>query len=165
MNSRESNPTVILDWHTGWHHLRLSIEGYQFPGNTGQYDNEWLMILGDVSCPEGEWSFRDPCLMSTELGELGAFLSIDNPPATQAECYLTEPVLQFTRAAIDEVRVGFAQEATPLWAADDPEIRFGAGFPLRFFLSADDLARTSAMLREGARQFPPQGPRPPGGRG
>ncbi len=147
---------VILDWRSGNNSLRLAIEGYQFPGSHAPYDNEWLMITGDVSCAEGAWSFRDPCLMSSELSMLADFLSISEPKADTFAGPFLEPYVWFTRTAIDEVKVNFWQLVAPPWGISDDEAPPGMGYPVRFTLSADDLAATAKMMRLAAKRFPPQ---------
>jgi hypothetical protein len=110
---------------------------YQFPGAHtrdagGQWDANWLVVAGEVSTPDGAWSFTDPCLTTWEARTLGAWLRAvarcparpeggaggDPPP----EVDFTEPVLAFGRSGDDGrgtvgLRVRLTLEALPPWQA------------------------------------------------
>jgi len=48
--------------------FRLQVVGYEFPQTTeDEWDSEWLIVAGEVSCARGRWKFRDPCLLTLEL--------------------------------------------------------------------------------------------------
>ena len=57
--------------------FRLSIDGYQFPETTDdRWDANWLFVRGHVQDPQGEWTFRDPCLTTFEVQELAEGLGV-----------------------------------------------------------------------------------------
>ena len=42
---------------------------------TGEwYDLNWLTVAGEVSTPDGSWTFLDPCLLTTDAGRLARWL-------------------------------------------------------------------------------------------
>ena len=46
--------------------------GYQFESVVGDdWDDNWLIIAGDVASGEAEWSFRDPSLVIDEATPSG----------------------------------------------------------------------------------------------
>ncbi|MGW4383942.1 WapI family immunity protein [Kitasatospora sp. NPDC004531] len=48
---------------------------YQFPAaGRDEFDDNWLVIGGKVTTPDGSWSFADPCLLVGEARELGGWL-------------------------------------------------------------------------------------------
>ncbi|MER7118290.1 hypothetical protein ACFQL8_29405 [Streptomyces goshikiensis] len=81
---------------------------YQFSEVRGDsYDDNWLVVGGTATTPEGIWSFTDPCLLTNEAREVSAWLravaavtvKVTGP---DADCYLSpdtwfvEPVLAFS---------------------------------------------------------------------
>lgn len=55
--------------------VELYVAGYQFPDlPTVEYDSNWLRIEGQVSHPQGQWSFQDPCLLTYEVSRLADWL-------------------------------------------------------------------------------------------
>jgi hypothetical protein len=55
--------------------LHLEVLGYQFPGTKDdEWDSEWLIIEGQVSCARGRWKFRNSCLCTFELQALATWL-------------------------------------------------------------------------------------------
>src|SRR5688572_1216408 len=73
----------------------LSVVGYQFPSATDQWDGNWLTIRGRVAVADREWSFDDPCLLTSEAQELGAWLMrVTNPDAEMHPLTFTEPNLR-----------------------------------------------------------------------
>lgn len=48
---------------------------YQFAAVRGDsYDDNWLVIDGTVTTPEGNWSFADPCLLTDEARQVTSWL-------------------------------------------------------------------------------------------
>lgn len=53
------------------HRIKLRPLRYQFPVVSGdQYDDNWLVTGGEVTTPEGSWSFADPCLLTDEARQI-----------------------------------------------------------------------------------------------
>lgn len=152
-------PTQVLNWQQPDRALTLTVDGYQFPGNTGQeYDNEWLTISGSVRCDDGEWTFRDPCLTSSELLFVALVLEKGDSPTDPHWEPFIEPCLHFSWVEPGRFRVAFRLECAPPWKLDEPVegVPSGWGFPLVFDVSTG-LARTTAnALRDAAARFPPQ---------
>jgi hypothetical protein len=101
--------------------LELRFVGYQFPDDsTTEYDSNWLLIEGHVSHPQGDWSFRDPCLLTYEASDLADWLeAIAAGQEGQPWAGFIERNLSFeVVAATDErvLRVSFALEAHLPWS-------------------------------------------------
>ena len=113
---------------------------WQFPPNTGDWDDQWLVISGHVDLGDESWSFTDPCLLMAEARELAAWLRaasegrINPDPHTvgekpQPSLSFMEPVLGFSVAAHNEtglvVRVYFTAEGAPPRLRDhDPHLAY-----------------------------------------
>ena len=61
--------------------VELKPISYEFPTTTsdrgGSFDHDanWLIIEGDVQTGDGrKWSFRDPCLLTTDAQQLAEWL-------------------------------------------------------------------------------------------
>ena len=145
----------IVSWRNGPKSIDLYVERYQFPGNLGQHDGEWLIISGEIACLEGSWTFRDPCLTSREIDTLAHFLEGPGPGRDPVEQWFTEPNLRFMRPEPDAVHVGFDLESAPPWARSHV-VDVDPAFVLRMNVWPDELAATAAALRAAAAAFPPQ---------
>lgn len=149
----------ILEWQRTDRALTLAVDGYKYPGNKSQeYDNEWLMISGSVRCDDGEWTFRDPCLTSSELLYSASLLEkVAGPTDTHVEPFI-EPRLHFSRVAPGRFRVAFRLECAPPGKLEEPVegAPSGWGYPLVFDVSAELASDTAKGLREAAARFPPQ---------
>ena len=111
---------------------------WQFPSNTGDWDDQWLIIDGHVDLGAESWSFTDPCLLMAEARGLTAWLraasegrisldprSIGEEP--QPSLSFMEPALGFSVAAHNEsdlvVRVHLTAEGAPPRLRDhDPHL-------------------------------------------
>ncbi|MEV7541123.1 hypothetical protein [Streptomyces sp. NPDC089915] len=110
--------------------------GYQFATVRGDsYDDNWLVIAGTVTTPEGRWSFAAPCLLTDEARRVSAWLravaagTVDvTGPDAEGElspdaCFI-EPVVAFSLADRSEngtavLRVHLSLEAAPQWERGD----------------------------------------------
>jgi hypothetical protein len=133
--------------------LELRVVGYQFPDDpTSEYDSNWLVIEGRVSHPRGDWSFRDPCLLTYEASQLADWLeAVAADREERPWAGFIEPNLSFeVVAAGDEraLRVSFAIEAHPPWSP-----RSEAAF-IEFPVEELDIAGAVKAWREQLRQFP-----------
>ncbi|AWW35337.1 WapI family immunity protein [Streptomyces cadmiisoli] len=109
---------------------------YQFATVRGDsYDDNWLVIDGTVTTPEGSWSFADPCLLTDEAREVSAWLRAvaagtvavtepDDEGELSPDAEFIEPVMAFSLANRSEsgtavIRVHLSLEAAPPWQQGD----------------------------------------------
>jgi hypothetical protein len=145
--------------------LHLEVLGYQFPENTDdEWDSEWLIIAGDVSCARGGWKFRDPCLCTFELQALAAWLRDVRIGGPEREIGFVEPNLRFEHiegSAGDFLLVAFSQECSPPWATEGE--RYGEGYALSFPFSLNDFVVASAALENMLLKWPVRTRKPKAG--
>ncbi len=104
--------------------VALTIVHYQFESGLDWYDSNWLVLSGEASDLAGRWSFRDPCLLTTEAQTLGGWLrrAADASLSVDRIDFL-EPNLSFERVTTNSktstIRVGFDLESRPAGAAED----------------------------------------------
>jgi hypothetical protein len=136
--------------------LHLEVLGYQFPETEDdEWDSEWLIIAGSVSCARGRWRFRDPCLCTFELQALATWLRDVPVGGPERELAFTEPNLRFehlARSDGDVLLVAFSQESSPPWATEGE--RYGEGYPLSFPFSLNDFAAASTALQNMLLKWP-----------
>lgn len=115
--------------------VELCLQGHQFPATRGNsYDDNWLVIGGKVTTPEGSWSFTDPCLLTDEAREVTTWLRAvaagtvsvtgrDAEGELSPDTWFVEPVLAFSLADRSEdgavIRVHLSLEAAPPWQQRD----------------------------------------------
>ncbi|WP_448315253.1 WapI family immunity protein [Streptomyces sp. CO7] len=116
--------------------VELRPVGHQFAVAVGDpWDDNWLNVDGRVTTPEGDFSFRDPCLTTGEAGEIAGWLrrvAAGVVPVTGPgeegepwpDLWFTEPLLGFGLAGRNgdgtlTVRVHLSAEATPPWRRDE----------------------------------------------
>nr|WP_223184593.1 hypothetical protein [Streptomyces sp. CBMA152] len=109
---------------------------YQFATVRGDsYDDNWLVIHGTVTTPEGSWSFTDPCLLTDEARQAAAWLRAVaagtvavTEPDTEGELSpdtsFIEPLVAFSLADRSEdgtaaIRIHLSLEAAPPWQPED----------------------------------------------
>ncbi|MGW2540540.1 WapI family immunity protein [Kitasatospora sp. NPDC001574] len=108
--------------------------GYQFSATSGDsYDDNWLIIGGRVTAPDGRWSFSDPVLLTDEGRRLSRWLRAaaggrvavarpDRVGGWSPSLTFIEPVLAFSLAGRTDgavrVRVHLSLEASPPWRPD-----------------------------------------------
>jgi len=136
--------------------LRLEVLGYQFPEiKDDEWDSEWLIISGEVSCAQGRWSFNDPCLCTFEVQTLATWLRDVPVGGPERELGFTEPNLRFEhveRRDGDVLLVSFSQESSPPWATEDQ--RYGEGFALSFPFQLNDFSSAAAALESMLLRWP-----------
>ncbi|MFE2927132.1 WapI family immunity protein [Streptomyces goshikiensis] len=104
---------------------------YQFSEVRGDsYDDNWLVVGGTATTPEGIWSFTDPCLLTNEAREVSAWLravaagtvEVTGPEADgylSPDTWFVEPVLAFSLVSRSDdgavIRVHLSMEAAPPW--------------------------------------------------
>ena len=113
--------------------VELRIAGYQFPDNhTAKYDSNWLVIEGRVHHPSGDWTFRDPCLLTYEAAQLADWLEwVAADRAAIPDAAFIEPNLSFkvvTSETGRALQVAFGAESRPSWASCGEQV--SAEFPV-----------------------------------
>jgi hypothetical protein len=124
---------VLLSDHAS--SVELWPVGYQFPAaGDNSYDDNWLVIGGAVTTPEGSWRFTDPGLLTDEAREVTSWLravaagtvEVTGPDAEgwlDPNTWFVEPVLAFSLADRSEgravIRVHLSLEASPPWQQGD----------------------------------------------
>ena len=132
--------------------LELLIEDDGLPSPLTSYDANWLEIEGSVQHSQGEWTFRDPCLLADGVARLADWLeAVAGGTEDDSNCGFIEPNLCFDRVGVGGkrcLRVSFSAEAKPAWAKPGEEV--SVDFPV----AGLDLASAVAALREQLCQFP-----------
>ncbi|MDQ0688527.1 hypothetical protein QFZ56_007490 [Streptomyces achromogenes] len=124
---------VLLSDHDSSVELRLL--RYQFSEVRGDsYDDNWLVVGGAVTTPEGSWSFADPCLLTDEAREVSDWLravaagkvAVTGPDTEgwlSPDTWFVEPVLAVSLADRSDsgtvIRVHLSLEAAPPWQQGD----------------------------------------------
>ena len=116
--------------------VELSPVRYQFGTASGNsHDDNWLIIDGTVTTPEGSWSFADPSLLVHEARMVSAWLravaagtvDVTGPDAEGnlwPDTWFIEPVVGFSLAdrcedGVAVIRVHLSLEAAPPWQQGD----------------------------------------------
>ena len=112
---------------------------YEFANPAGdEWDDNWLVISGDVSAPDAEWQFAVPCLTTFEAKRISAWLrgvangdvpvSVSGDAGVVPSLEFTEPNLAFSvgssRDGSISVRVHFAFESKPVGQSSDDRKQF-----------------------------------------
>ena len=109
---------------------------YQFAAVRGDaFDDNWLVIAGTVTTPEGGWAFTDPCLLTGEARQVSAWLravaagtvAVTAPDADgelAPDASFIEPLVAFSLAGRSEggtavIRIHLSLEAAPPWQQGD----------------------------------------------
>jgi hypothetical protein len=111
---------------------------------------------GEVNLGTKAWSFRDPCLTTSEVAGLAQWLDqLVDGAALNPYYSFTEPNLQFDRVSDRAIRVSFALECAPPWAErGDRWTKHGFEVPI-----GPGLRRAAAELRCDLARFPERGRR------
>ncbi|MBB1243527.1 hypothetical protein GL263_08125 [Streptomyces durbertensis] len=129
--------------------LALRPVRYEFARARGDaYDDNWLVVRGEVSTPRGCWSFEEPCLLVDEARSLAAWLRRDG-----GRLEFTEPLLEWEREEAGRLRVVFAHEAAPAWCPTESR---SEGWAVEFAVAAEELR---AAADEWERLLVPLPPR------
>ena len=112
---------------------------YEFANPAGdEWDDNWLVISGDVSAPDTEWQFAVPCLTTFEAKLISAWLrsvadgsipgSVIGDAGVVPSLGFTEPNLAFSVGSYQDgsisVRVHFALESRPVGQSSDGRDQF-----------------------------------------
>jgi hypothetical protein len=152
--------------------------GYEFPdASAGEWhDQNWLLIDVAVNSLEGAWAFRDPCMLTSEAVELGAWLAragqgVPTPSGPDAdgnvwpEPMFIEPSVGFAVESYDAdavvLRIHFSLESAPAWAGEEQHTVTGQFYVRCRVRFADVVAASQAWLAEVA-EFPERGSRSAG---
>ena len=111
---------MLLNDHD--HSVELRPVRYQFPARGDRYDDNWLVVEGTVTTPEGSWTFTDACLLTDEAREISDWLR-----SRAADLEFIEPVLAFSRESLgshqsEAIRVHLSHEAAPPWLEGDDRL-------------------------------------------
>ncbi|WP_104190775.1 hypothetical protein [Cryobacterium sp. Y82] len=121
-----------------------------------EWDDNWLVIKGDVSAPDAEWQFAVPCLTTFEAKRISAWLrgvangdvsiSVIGDAGIVPSLEFTEPNLAFSvgsyQGGLMSVRVHFALESMPVGQSSDERDQFWV-----------EIAVTAADLDSSANQW------------
>ena len=137
--------------------FELRILGYQYPQEaTVEYDSNWLQVQGNVAHPRGNWTFRDPCLLTYEAARLATWLeSVAHGCSADSELSFREPNIWFEQLpnpAGSRLRIYFELESRPSWAPSKTvdEADCFVDVPT----VALDLQRAASSLREQLSRYP-----------
>ncbi len=163
---------VLLSDHTS--SVELHPLRYQFPAAPGDpYDDNWLVIGGKVTTPEGDWSFADPCLLTDEAREVGAWLRAvaaetvsvtgrDPEGELSLDTWFVEPVLAFSLADRSDrseggavIRVHLSLEAAPPWRRGDESTGIHQ-YAVEVRVDTDALFRAADQWELALAPFPPR---------
>ncbi|WP_236245100.1 hypothetical protein [Streptomyces sp. CC210A] len=110
--------------------IGLEVLRYEFAAARGDaYDDNWLVVRGEVVTPTGRWSFTEPCLLTDEARRLSAWLrEAAADGGAPAVLDFIEPTLTFRRVP-EGVRVGLAHVGPGL--PDAVDVRMGPAGLLR----------------------------------
>ena len=142
--------------------LRLSIVGYQFPGLPGSrllfdHDANWLVVAGQASDGHRAWTFRDPCLLTTDARRLVAWLEAVADGSADESIDFMEPNLELRwispPGVRPVVRVIFRLESRPPWASDITEEDWGGAY-LDIDVSPDALRQAANDLGSELERYP-----------
>lgn len=146
----------------GGQFLELSIVGYEFssmnPAPFGfDHDANWLMIEGRAAEGDRGWTFRAPCLLTTELRELAAwFEAVADEWPDLEEIDFTEPNIAFKRMTTPPdppvIQVTFSLEARPPWLSSRP-VDYEP-FTLNFPTTIELTRQVARDLQADLQQFP-----------
>jgi len=138
---------------------------YEFANPAGdEWDNNWLVISGDVSAPNAAWQFAVPCLTTFEAKQISAWLrsvasgdipvSIIGDAGVVPSLDFTEPNLAFSvgryQGGSISVRVHFALESKPVGQSGDDRDQFW----VEIAVTAADLDLSATEWDKALLAFP-----------
>lgn len=143
---------------------------YQFLGTIGaHFDDNWLVISGEIATASGDWSFADPALLTDEAAEVSAWLRAvagrtvvptarDTGGLLVPDLSFLEPVVAFSlleyRVGTSVIRVHLSLEAAPPWRQGDGGELFQDVVELEVEQAA--LLRAADQWDVQLAQFPPR---------
>jgi hypothetical protein len=145
--------------------VTLELVQYEFANPAGdEWDDNWLVIRGDVSAPDAEWQFTVPCLTTFEAKRISAWLrgvahgdipvSVTGDAGDVPSLEFTEPNLAFSVGSYQSgsisVRVHFALESKPVGQSSDDRDAFWVDISV----TAANLALSADEWDEALSVFP-----------
>ncbi|TFD68772.1 WapI family immunity protein [Cryobacterium ruanii] len=129
-----------------------------------EWDDNWLVISGDVSAADTKWHFAVPCLMTFEAKQISTWLrsvadggipvSVIGDAGVVASLEFTEPNLAFSVGSYQDgsisVRVHFALESRPVGQSCDGRDQFW----VEVAATAADLDLSAAEWDKALLAFP-----------
>ncbi|WP_165682001.1 WapI family immunity protein [Metapseudomonas otitidis] len=85
--------------------FRLKVLGYEFEGDSSQYDSEWLVIEISVDGVKGSWQSSGPFLRTVELKDFLGWLKNVRSHNENAELHFLEGELSFGFVPPSSLRV------------------------------------------------------------
>lgn len=141
----------------GLNRFGLTILRYQFPQHRtpGDTDSNWLMVQGEVHRGDDAWTFADPCLLTSELQQLIAWLK--QSPRPKSAIWFLEPLLRFEwqSDAVDKLMLQLRAEAIPEGVLSG-RARWDEGITLDLIVSPQQIETLAAGLADDLRRFPPR---------
>ncbi|HEV7949566.1 MAG TPA: hypothetical protein VGP24_07355 [Glaciihabitans sp.] len=102
--------------------VELNLAGYEFEQANNEYDANWLIIVGHIQHGSLSWTFRQPCMLTSEAQQLADWLELVAANDVLPSLQFLEPNLAFSLDASSEptapeasarIRIEFAAEAAP----------------------------------------------------
>ncbi|WP_250444285.1 hypothetical protein [Actinotalea sp. C106] len=157
-------------------HLTLEPLRYEYPGlvsasSDDWFDANWLVICGTVQTADARtWTFRDPCLLTSEALDLSRWLrrvsAGDVDPLTMFDelsrhaAAFTEPNLAFTLFARTGdhlvLRAHLSMESGPPWRSPDDEA-YVEPYVVDLDVSSGDLEEAATTWERELDAFPVRG--------
>jgi hypothetical protein len=142
--------------------VTLELDGYQGPSDLlrDPHGRNWLWVCGTVYTPSGDWSFRDPCLLTWETPEISAWLRAVVDGRVEPEHADGLPDLDFLEPNISlglesysddsaRIRLHFSAECVPPWADADEN-----DYVVVVTASFEELLRAAAEWDSESAAFP-----------
>jgi hypothetical protein len=148
--------------------VTLDLDGYQLPATSmDAYDRNWLYLRGRIRTERGDWSFRDPCLLTSDVPHVSGWLRRVVEGLVQPEkladpgpdLVFLEPELALSLESRDDdtarIRVYFLMAARPPWLIDSDDYEIWKFFVPLAATFGDLLAAADEWDTESAA-FPPR---------
>jgi hypothetical protein len=114
--------------------VTLVLDGYQLPATSmDAFDRNWLYLPGSTRTERGEWSFRDPCLLTSDVPHVSGWLrrvveglvQAEKPADPGPDLVFLEPELALSLECRNDdtarVRVYLSMAARPPWLIDSDD--------------------------------------------
>lgn len=143
-------------------YFSLSITRYQFAELSSVYDDEWLVMRGEIQSSHGSWQFEDACLQTFEYMFLANWLrNIESPDSPDAIRFI-EPNLSFATCIVNgepSLVVQFELECRPTCDADASVADTTRAFPHRvndriYPFRLNDFAAIADSIEAQLKHFP-----------
>jgi hypothetical protein len=139
----------------------MSISGYQFPDiENDKWESNWLIIEGHANLNGRQWTFSDPCMLTSEALYFAGWLeraAAGEPDREEVD--FCEPNLQFSVRKDNTLRISFTHESIPPWGEYGLKWnKYGFNVPI-----GPALVVAATRLRQQLAHFPIRAGRQPMG--